>query len=115
MGEEDKIRNFKWEIKEEGYVVCGLKRRREIDKLGRESVIGIIVLSVVGPKDQKQQKSKYYRKFRVTLMLHHRVRIQRVSAQRGSTQRVSTQRVCTLKKNNSNQKLKLRKNKWKKK
>ena len=53
MGEEDKIRNFKWEIKEEGYVVCALKRRREIDKLGRESVVGIMVLSLVGPKDKK--------------------------------------------------------------
>ena len=49
MKKEDKIRKFKWEIKEEGYVVCGLKRR-EIDKLGRESVIGIMVLSVVGPQ-----------------------------------------------------------------
>ena len=85
-------------------MVCALKRRREIDKLGRESVIGIMVLSLVGPKDQKQQKSKYYRKFRVTLMLHHRVR----------TQRVSTQRVSTLKRNNSNQKSKLRKSNGKK-
>ena len=127
-------------------MVCALKRRREIDKLGRESVIGIMVLSLVGPKDQKPQKNKYYRKFRVTLMLHHRVRTQRVSTQRVSTQRVSTQRVSTqrvstqrvstqrvsaqrgstqrvstqtvstqivstLKKNNSNQKSKLRKNK----
>ena len=63
-------------------MVCALKKRREIDKLGRESVIGIIVLSVVGSKDQKPQKNKYYRKFRVTLMLHHRVRTQRVSSQR---------------------------------
>ena len=50
MGEEDKIRNFRRQIKEEGYVVCAVKRRREIDKLGRESVIGIMVLSVVCPQ-----------------------------------------------------------------
>ena len=50
---EDKIRNFRRQIKVEGYVVCAVKRRREIDKLGRESVIGIMVLSVVCPKDKK--------------------------------------------------------------
>ena len=76
-------------------------------------MIGIMVLSVVGLKDQKPQK------FRVTLKLHHRVRTQRVSTQRVSTQRVSTQRVSTqrvstlrgstqrgstLKKDNSDQK-----------
>ena len=90
MGEEDKIWNFKWEIKEEGYVVCAVKlrRRREIDKLGRESVIGIMVLSLVGPKDKWPQKNKYYN--------------------------VSTQRVSTLKRINSNQKSKLKKNKLKK-
>ena len=72
MEKEDKIRNFKWEI----------------DKLGRESVIGIIVLSLVGPKDKRPQKNKYYN--------------------------VSTQRVSTLKRINSNQKSKLKKNKLKK-
>ena len=107
-------------------MVCALKRRREIDKLGRESVIGIMVLSVAGPKDKKPHKNKYYRKFKGTLVLHHRVRTQRVSTQRGSTQRGSTQRGSTqrgstqrgstqrgstLKRNNSNQKSKLRKNK----
>ena len=87
MGDEDKIRNFRRQIKEEGYVVCAKKRKKEIDKLGRESVIGIMVLSVVGPNDQKPQKNKYYN------VSTQRVSTQRVSTQRVSTQRVSTQRV----------------------